>query len=190
MPRDFCLFAMHTANEKTVMLIFSLISETRVVMMRGWLCHGHEQAEEEGWRKACRAQWPVLMASQTRAAGHGWHDVGVRALEERAAWERISGLCLQLAATCGYRCSALWEQSSDNRVILAQILLILRASRHCCCYCRYSVISSLWLCDSELLSRSSSVGAIFLSRAVGRDGRSATTVGFCCLTAVSQKHEM
>lgn len=188
MPRGFCLFAMHTANEKTVMLIFSLISETRVVkMMRGRVCHGHKQAKEEGWRKACRVPWP---ASQMRAAGRGWHDVGVRALEERAVWERISGLCLQLAVTCCYRCSALWEQSGDNRVILAQILLILRASRHCCCYCHYSVISSLWLCDSKLLSCSSSVGAIFLSRAVGRDGHSATTVGFCCLTAVSQKHDM
>lgn len=34
-----------------------------------------------------------------------------------------------------------------------------------------------------------SVGTI-LSRAVGRDAHSATTAGFCCLTAVSQKHDM
>lgn len=45
--------------------------------------------------------------TQVRAAGCGGHVVGVRALEEHEVRERVSGVCLQLAATCCYGCSAL-----------------------------------------------------------------------------------
>lgn len=138
-------YALCTANEKTVVPVFSRVSEMRIVkMMRAQVYHRQQPCKERA----------VSGVDGIPEAGSWTWGTCCRALEKSEVWERLSGLRLQLAVTRCYGCSALREQSSDNCVALAGILLSFRASQHYCCY---SAFSSLWLCDSQLLSSSSSV---------------------------------
>lgn len=78
------------------------------------------------------------------------------------------------------------ENRAATALTLAGVLLIIRAFQLCCCY---SVISSLWLCDSTFVIQLFSVGALFLSGQWEGCAQHCLS-GACSLTELPQKHHV